>query len=136
MSVAMIRRISSLAAVFLIVSCTPQQGAGPEPVPSARTITFHNSGRDRIQVYLVGAKESWLLGRLEPQETARLRLPESATTEDEQSVVLAVLPGWSRSLAPRADRRAVLSILEPGRAMSGEEWMFVNGQLQGPRQRP
>jgi len=136
MGVANIRRISLLAAGLLIVSCTQHQGPAPLPEPSARTITFHNSSRDRIQVYLVGQKESWLLGRLEGMETARLRLPESSSDLWDEGVVLAVLPGWARSLAPRADHRVALSITEPGRDLPGEEWIFVNGQLQGPRRHP
>ena len=133
MGVTRIRRISLLAAGLLIVSCAQRQAGAPAPTPSERTITFRNSSRDRIQVYLVGQKESWLLGRLDGMETARLRLPGAYSELAGEGVVLAVLPGWSRSLAPRADRRVALSIPEPAHYLPGEEWMFVNGQLQGPR---
>jgi len=136
MGVPTIRRILLLVAGLLVVSCTRNRAAAPTPLPSARTITFHNNSRDRIQVYVVGAKESWLLGRLEPYETARLRLPESFAAIPDEAVALAVLPGWSRSLAPRTDRRASLSIAEQGGDLAGEEWSFVNGQLQGPGRHP
>ena len=129
-------RISLLAAGLLIASCTPHRGAAPTPAPSARIITFRNRSHERIQVYLVGQKENWLLGRLEGLETARLRLPESFSDASGEGVVLAVLPGWSRSLAPRADRRVALSITEPRGDVAGEEWIFVNGQLLGPGRRP
>src|SRR5699024_2849156 len=105
------------------------------PQTQGGTITFRNSGRDRIQVYLIGERENWLLGRLEPLQTARLRLPESSFVVTGEAVVLAVLPGWSRSLEPRADHRATMSIAERGTELAGEEWLFVNGQLQGPRRR-
>lgn len=125
-----------LAACLLLISCAPSPRmalARPEP---ARTITFHNNGRERVQVYLIGQKEDWLLGRLEPLERAQLRLPASSFVETDEAVVLAVLPGWSRSLSPRTDWRAVRSIEERGSQLPGAEWRFVNGQLQGPRQRP
>ena len=127
------RCIVLFAAGISLASCAPHQRVEPAPLTGAGAITFRNSGRDRIQVYLVGERENWLLGRLEPLETARLRLPASWFVATGEAVVLAVLPGWSRSLAPRADRRATLSIAEPGGDLAGEEWIFVNGQLQGPR---
>ena len=132
MGIAKIRRLVALAAGILMTSCAPHQ----MPLQGERlftgTITFRNQGPDRIQVYLIGEKADWLLGRLEPLETAHLRLPESSYATGEESVVLAVLPGWSRSLAPRGDRRAALSLKEYTRNLPGEEWHFVNGQLQGP----
>ena len=136
MGIAKTRSIASLAAGILIASCMQHQMAPPGQPISAGTIIFHNQSRDRIQVYLIGEKEDWLLGRLEPLETAHLRLPESSSAAAEEAVVLAVLPGWSRNLAPRGDRRATLSITEHTNNLPGEEWIFVNGQLQGPRQRP
>jgi hypothetical protein len=63
-------------------------------------------------------------------------LPESFAAIPDEAVALAVLPGWSRSLAPRTDRRASLSIAEQGGDLAGEEWSFVNGQLQGPGRHP
>jgi hypothetical protein len=133
MSIASICRSVSLVAGVSIAACMQHQTAPPAQSAPAATITFHNSGRDRVQVYLIGDKESWLLGRLEPMETAHLRLPESSAMDEGDVVVLGVLPGWSKSLAPRADARVRLSIAERRTAMSGEEWIFVNGQLQGPR---
>ena len=134
MSIAkIIRSFLSLAAAFLIASCMQHQVAPAAAPISAGTITFHNHGRDRIQVYLIGEKEDWLLGRLEPMETAHLRLPESISEEGREAVVLAVVPGWARNLAPRNDRRATLSITEISNNLRGEEWVFVNGQLLGPR---
>ena len=135
MGAAKFRNLFILAAGILLASCRQQQNVSPAPRPSIRTITFHNNGRDRIQVYLIGQKEDWLLGRLEPFQTTTLRLPESSLTDGEEAVVLAVLPGWSRTLAPRTDQRAARSIAERGSFLPGEEWVFVNGQLLGPRQR-
>src|SRR5437763_11833853 len=133
MGILHVRRTAALAAVILIASCAQHQPPSLQTSTPVRTITFHNNGRDRIQVYLVGEKENWLLGRLEPMESVRLRLPESMSEETPEAVVLAVLPGWSRNLAPSRDRRAALSITEVSDNLPGEEWTFVNGQLLGPR---
>ena len=115
-------RIITLAATLLIASCVQHQVAPEGPLESDAAVVFHNQGHDRIQVYLVGQRESWLLGRLEPRETAHLRLPESIFAIEGDDVVLAVLPGWSCGLAPRSDHRAAPSVMEPGRATrSGAE---------------
>lgn len=135
MRVTKARRTAILTAGILLASCAQHRIASMNDPSSAETITFHNSGRERIQVYLVGQKDDWLLGRLEPMETAHLRLPEASAAPTDEAMALAIVPGWSRSLAPRSDRRATLSILEYRHALPGEEWSFVNGQLQGPRQR-
>ena len=133
MGIAKIRSIATLAAGILMASCMQHQMALEGQRISAGTITFHNQSRDRVQVYLIAEKTDWLLGRLESLETAHLRLPESSSAAGEGTVVLAVLPGWSRSLAPRGDRRATLSLKEFIDDLPGQEWIFVNGQLQGPR---
>jgi hypothetical protein len=133
MGILHIRHTAALAAVILIASCAQHQPSSPQPSTPARTITFHNHGRDRIQVYLVGEKENWLLGRLEPMESARLRLPESVSDQTREAMVLAVLPGWSRNLAPSRDRHAALSMTEVGMNLPDEEWSFVNDQVLGPR---
>ena len=132
MGIAKIRSLASLAAAMLIASCMQHQTTSTRPSMSARTVTFHNRGRDRIQVYLIGANEEWLLGRLEPLETVHLKLPESSSVAGEP-VVLAVIPGWSRSPAPRRDRRAMISVAERSSNLPGEEWTFVNGQVQALR---
>jgi hypothetical protein len=131
MAITNLWSVGALAAGVLITSCAHYQPAAPGDPTPAVTITFRNQSRDRVQVYLVGEKEDWLLGRLESLETAHLALPAASITAP-QSVVLAVIPDWSRNLQPRRDRRAVLSIKERTYNLPGEEWIFVDGQLQGP----
>jgi hypothetical protein len=127
-----IRGVSTLAVCLLIASCALPGAKSPaRPNPSA-TITFHNQGRDRIQVYLVGEKENWLIGRLEPLQTANLAIPQFGFASAPQAVALAVVPGWSRSQQPRLDGRATVSIDEVSDRLPGEEWIYVNGQLRGP----
>ena len=127
-----IRGVSTFAACLLIASCAlPGAKSSGRPEPST-TITFHNQGRDRIQVYLVAEKQEWLIGRLEPLQTARLPLPELGFAATSQSLALAVVPGWSGNVQPRRDPRATFSIDEVSDNLPGEEWVFVDGRLRGP----
>ena len=122
----------AITILLLVAACVHQQGGVSGQLKSVGSITFRNQSRDRIQVYLIGEKEDWLLGRLESLESAEFRLPESAFRSTAQSIVLAVIPDWSRNLQPRRDPRATLSLKEPLVALAGEEWIFVNGRFQGP----
>lgn len=131
MSFKNIRSAITLAAAISIASCAQHHASAPEPASPAGTVLFRNQSRDRIQVYLAGEKEDWLLGRLESLETAHLRLPESPIATA-QKLVLVVVPDWSRTLEPRRAPRAILSIKESSSNLPGEEWIFVGGQLQGP----
>ena len=133
MDIANFGSIASLAASVLIASCASHQHPEPPAPTRTETIVFQNRSGDRIQVYLIGDKQDWLLGRLDPMETARLRLPASEWRESREAVVLAVLPGWTKSLAPRSASHATLSIAEIASNLPGGHWSFVNGQLQGPR---
>ena len=132
MGIANIRGATVLAACLAIASCVHRSAAAAGDLPRSATITVHNQGRDRIQVYLVSEKQDWLIGRLEPLETARLPLPEFGFTATPQAVALAVVPGWTRNLQPGRDPNAALSIDEVTDDLPGEEWIYVNGQLQGP----
>lgn len=127
-----IRGVRTLAACLAIASCVSPGAKSPgRPEPSA-TITFHNKGHDRIQVYLVGEKENWLIGRLEPLQTADLAIPQFGFASAPLGVAVVVVPGWSRSQQPRLDPRAAVSSDEVSDNLPGEEWIFVDGRLQGP----
>lgn len=127
-----IRGLIAVAACLVSASCIRSSGSASGELAPSATITFHNQGRDRVQVYLVGEKEDWLIGRLEPLQTARLALPRFGFESSPQAVAIAVVPGWSRTLQPRREPRATLSIDEVNDDLPGQEWIFVNGQLDGP----
>lgn len=131
MAITKLRHVAAFAAALITASCVQHHAAPPEDPAPTVTITFRNQSRDRVQVYLIGDKEDWLLGRLESLQTAHLRLPESAFLTT-QPVMLAVVPVWSRNLQPRRDPRAILSIKQTMIDWPGMEWIFVGGQLQGP----
>jgi hypothetical protein len=133
--ISKIRGVIAVAACLVSTSCVRLGGSASGDLAPRATITFHNQGRERVQVYLVGEKEDWFIGRLEPLETARLALPQFGFTSASRSVALAVLPGWSKNLEPRRDPRATFSIDEVTDGLAGEEWFFVSGQLEGPVRR-
>jgi hypothetical protein len=130
--ISKIRGIIAFVACLMTWSCVRSGGSAPGELTPTASITLHNQGRDRIQVYLVGEKEDWYIGRLEPLETAHLVLPQFGFASAARAVSLAVVPGWSRSLEPRREPRATFSFDEITDNLPGQEWTFVNGQLEGP----
>ena len=125
----------SIAACLLTTSCVSRNAeAASRPIPAA-SITFRNQGLDRIQVFLISEKNHWLIGRLEPLETAHLPLPRFGFASATQSVALAVVPGWTPNVQPRRDPHVTLSIEEVSDNLPGEEWIFVNGHVGGPLRR-
>jgi hypothetical protein len=116
-----------------MAACMPSRAPRDWRQPAAGgLITFRNQMAMPIQVYLVGEKSECLLGRLEPFETARLRLRASSCDGMSASVILVVVPGWSRTFDARHHPAGVQSLKEPSERMSGETWAFVNGQIMGP----
>jgi hypothetical protein len=93
------------------------------------TIRFENLSRERVDVYLIGEKREWLLGRVAPGAVASLRLPDEAFAERSMMVRLAVLAGEHRTFAAARDPRAVLTVAEPASAMVSERWTFSQGNL-------
>jgi hypothetical protein len=124
--------ITRLAGTLLIASCASHRVAPEGPPISNNAIIFQNQGHDRIQVYLIGQREERLLGRLEPLETARLQLPQWVFDGAPESVILAVIPGWSKDLRPSHNTAGTFSIKEFKDNLPGEAWSFVAGQLNGP----
>lgn len=92
-------------------------------------IHFDNLGRETVDVYLIGPKREWPLGRVAPGATATLRLPDDAFAEDAMMVRLAVLAGEPLTFAAARNPRAVLTVAEPASAMLSQEWKFAQGAL-------
>jgi hypothetical protein len=93
------------------------------------TIRFDNSGRERVDVYLIGAKREWMLGRVEPGAIASLRIPEEALAKGSMFVRLAVLAGEPLTLAAARNPRAKLTIAQPASAILSQRWSFSQGEL-------
>lgn len=132
MGLSKIRGAIAVAACLMTGSCVRSGGSASGELEPTASITVRNQGRDRIQVYLVGEKDDWYIGHLEPLETARLALPQFGFASASRAVSLVVVPGWSRSLEPRREPRAAFSFDEVADNLPGQEWIFVNGQLEGP----
>src|ERR1700741_1103039 len=55
------------------------------------TIRFDNLGLERADVYLIGGRREWGLGRVEPGAIASLRIPEGAFADGSKFLRLAVI---------------------------------------------
>jgi hypothetical protein len=93
------------------------------------TIRFENSARERVDVYLIGEKREWMLGRVEPGALASLRIPEEALAKGSTFVRLAVLAGEPLTLAAARNPRARLTIAQPASSILSQRWSFSQGEL-------
>lgn len=93
------------------------------------TIRFDNLARESVDVYLIGAKREWLLGRVAPGAIASLRLPDGALAEGSMMVRLAVLAGERLTFAAARHARAVLTVGQPASAILSQRWTFSQGNL-------
>jgi hypothetical protein len=100
MGISKIRGIIAFVACLMTWSCVRSRRSASGELTPAAAIIVHNQGRDRIQVYLVGEKEDWYIGRLEPLETAHLALPQFGFPEASRAVSVAVVPGWGGRSGP------------------------------------
>jgi hypothetical protein len=92
-------------------------------------IRFDNLARQSVDVYLIGAKREWLLGRVAPGEIASLRLPDEALAEGSMMVRLAVLAGERLTFEAARNARAVLTVAQPAAAILSQQWSFSQGNL-------
>jgi hypothetical protein len=93
------------------------------------TIRFDNTAGERVDVYLIGEKREWVLGRVEPGAIAGLRIPEEALAEGSTFVRLAVLAGEPLSFAAARNPRAKLTVAQPASAILSQQWTFSHGEL-------
>jgi hypothetical protein len=105
----------------------------PDPLISAYagllTIRFDNTARERVDVYLIGEKREWVLGRVEPGVIASLRIPEEALAKGSMFVRLAVLAGEPLTFAVARNPRARVTIAQPASAILSQRWSFSQGEL-------
>jgi hypothetical protein len=97
--------------------------------PGQPSIRFDNLGLERVDVYLIGGKREWLLGRVEPGATASLRIPEEAFADGSKFVRLAVLANEERTFQAARNPRAKLTIALPPSEILSQRWSFSQGQL-------
>jgi len=132
------RAFVSIAATMIITlalgACVraPSRSV-PDPLMSTYagllTIRFDNIGRERVDVYLIGVKREWMLGRVEPGAIASLRIPEEALAKGSMFVRLAVLAGEPLTFEAARNPRATLTIAQPASAILSQRWSFSQGEL-------
>jgi hypothetical protein len=105
----------------------------PDPTTSSYagllSIRFENTARERVDVYLIGAKREWVLGRVEPGAIASLRIPDEAFAKGSMYVRLAVIPDEPLTFEAARNPRARLTIAQPASAILSQRWSFSQGQL-------
>jgi hypothetical protein len=96
------------------------------------TIAFENEADTHVDVYLIGEKREWWLGRLAPGARATLRIREEALTTERGFVKLAVLADATRSLQAARDPRTTFSLAEPASGLLAQRWTFRKTPLSSP----
>jgi len=133
------RALVSLGAMLTITTTltacapTPARLANDAVVPAESSaplsIRFDNGERERVQVYLVGERREWLLGRVEPGAVAVLKVPDAWRESTSGVVQLAVVRGERSTLQVSRDSRAMLSVAQPMSVLTTQRWRVAQGQL-------
>jgi hypothetical protein len=100
------------------------------------TFRFDNEARDYVHVYLIGTRQEWLLGRVEPGARATLRIPDEAVAEDLGSMRLAVRTGERVTLRAATEARTVTTILQPAAELLSMRWTFSQTSASGAQLTP
>lgn len=128
-------RVSLAAALSLSLTLAACATAGPgitaeglaRAVAPSRSIPFENQGTDYVRVYLVGVRDQWLLGRVEPGARATLRIPEAALTDSSRSMWLSVQSAAGTSTGART----VTTAAAPVGILLAQRWTFSTTQSAG-----
>lgn len=128
------RAFVSIAAIMTITlnacaSSRPESNARTAVDALPLTIRFDNFASERVDVYLIGVKRQWLLGRVEPGGIASLRIPEEVLAKGSMYVRLAVLAGEPVTFEAARDPRVKLTIAQPAATILSQEWKFTQGEL-------
>ena len=127
-AVSIVSLVAVLGGTFVFGGCASSASQVSLAPEASLTILFDNAEQSYVDVYLVGERRQWRLGRVEPGAHAILRIPEAALTDAPGFVRLAVLEGASLSLEPSRDRRAVLTIAQPRSQLTAQRWTFSKFQ--------
>jgi hypothetical protein len=126
---------AALALTFTLAGCASapsrlasDASSSAEPPPA---VHFDNDSRDYVQVYLVGLRREWLLGRVAPGARATLRIPEDALDESAGEMRLAVVPGGNVSQRAAVDMRATTALPRPATEIVAQRWTFSQRPTYG-----
>lgn len=93
------------------------------------SIRFDNFDRKSVDVYLIGTKREWLLGRVAPGAIGSLRIPDEALAEGSKMVRLAVLAGERPTFQAARHPGARLTAAQPASVILSQRWTFSQGAL-------
>ena len=128
-SIAATMAITLSLGACIGASARPAHNAGISIDALPLTIRFDNIGSERVDVYLIGVKREWVLGRVEPGAIASLRIPEEALAKGSMYVRLAVIAGEPLTFEAARNPRARLTIAQPASAILSQQWRFSQGEL-------
>jgi hypothetical protein len=117
---------ASAPAASRLASDAPVSPEGPPPV-----VHFDNDSRDYVQVYLVGLRREWLLGRVAPGARTTLRIPVDALDEDAGEMRLAVISGGSVLQRAAVDAGVTTALPRPTAEIVGQRWTFSQRPTYG-----
>src|SRR5512138_965769 len=126
-----------MAATVVLGACAGATARSPVDTPPAHmeadgralAIRFDNDARERVDVYLVGDRREWLLGRVEPGAVRTLRLPDASLSSSSGFFRLAVIAGEHVTVQAARDPRAMFTIAQPASALVSQQWKFARGQV-------
>lgn len=95
-------------------------------------MTFQNEADTYVDVYLIGEKREWWLGRVQPGARVELRIRTEVLTTESRSVKLAVLADSHWSVQAARDPRATFSLPEPASQLLAQRWTFRKTPLSSP----
>jgi hypothetical protein len=133
MTTQRIRSLVSLAAALTVTltlggcASAASRFASEAPVltdEAPHTVRFDNEARDYVHVYLVGARQEWLLGRVAPGSRSTLRVPEAALADDAGPIRLAVLTGAHSTMRAASEARAATTIAQSATDILSQRWTF------------
>jgi hypothetical protein len=125
-AVSIVTLITTVALGACARASSPGLAAAAEQRPSIR---FDNAADTYVDVYLIGERREWWLGRVAPGVLATLRFPDAALTEPLTYARLAVLAGTPLTAHAARDPRATFTIAEPATKLLVQRWTFVQTQL-------
>lgn len=126
-----------LGATLVLGACarglSPVTFSGAAVTPAGPLIiAFQNEAETYADVYLIGEKREWWLGRVAPGARTTLRIRGEALAAEEGFVKLAVLAGAPASLQAARDRRTTFSLAQPASQLLAQRWTFRKTALSSP----
>ena len=127
--------IGATITMTLALGACISAGAHPAQQRSISTeadllsIHFDNLSTQTVDVYLIGERREWMLGRVAPGAVATLRLPDEVFLPGSTMVRLAVLAGEPARFDAARDPRTVFTIGQPASAILTQRWTFSQGNI-------